>query len=125
MRALYRNKQTIYYALYEGKTPIIDEYGNETGEYDLKYSTPVAFDMNVSAARGASATHAFGENENFDKTLITDNLSSEITGTSIFWIDTDPVVIAGIPTTPHDYIVKQVAKSLNSVTIAVSKVKVS
>ena len=48
-----------------------------------------------------------------------------ITVSSIFWIDTLPVFEEdGTTNTPHDYIVKHVAPSLNSVSIAVSKVNV-
>jgi hypothetical protein len=48
-----------------------------------------------------------------------------ITATSILWIDTLPEIAEdGSTKTPHDYIVKQVATSLNSVSIAVSKVNV-
>ena len=48
-----------------------------------------------------------------------------ITATSILWIDTLPEIAEdGSTETPHDYIVKQVATSLNSVSIAVSKVNV-
>jgi hypothetical protein len=44
---------------------------------------------------------------------------------SIFWIDTLPEIAEdGTTNTPHDYIVKQIAPSLNSVSIAVSKVNV-
>ncbi|XCH79059.1 MAG: hypothetical protein WHF31_16315 [Candidatus Dehalobacter alkaniphilus] len=125
MRTLERNKQVIYYALYEDKTPIKDEYGNETGEYEIQYSTPSALQVNVSAARGENSTRAFGETENYDKVLVTDDLSVPITETSILWIDTIPIIEDGETATPHDYIVKKVAKSLNSVSFAVSKVNVS
>lgn len=48
-----------------------------------------------------------------------------IAASSIFWIDTLPVIAGdGTTNTPHDYIVKQIAASLNSVSIAVSKVNV-
>lgn len=119
MRALERNKQTIYYALYEGKEPVLDGYGNETGEYEILYSSPTALRINVSAAKGASSTRPFGDTENYDKVLMTDDLSVPITETSILWIDSLDT------RKPHDYIVKKVAKSLNSVSIAVSKVNVS
>lgn len=119
MRALERNKQIIYYALYEGKEPVLDEYGNETGEYEILYSSPTVLRINVSAARGESSTRPFGDTENYDKVLMTDDLSVPITETSILWIDSLDTQ------KPHDYIVKKVAKSLNSVSIAVSKVSVS
>ena len=37
MRTLVRNKIPIYYANYRDKTPIRDEYGNQTGEYEVTY----------------------------------------------------------------------------------------
>ena len=119
MRTLERNKQTIYYALYEGKEPLKDEYGNPTGEYEVLYSEPVLLKINVSAARGEYSTRQFGEMENYDKVLVTDDINIPITETSLLWIDDTDT------SKPHDYIVKKVAKSLNSVAIAVSKVSVS
>ena len=119
MSTLERNKQTIYYALYEGKKPLTDEYGNPTGEYEVLYSEPVLLKINVSAARGEYSTRQFGETENYDKVLVTDDINIPITETSLLWIDDTDT------SKPHDYIVKKVAKSLNSVAIAVSKVSVS
>jgi len=119
VRTLERNKQTIYYALYEGKEPLTDEYGNPTGEYEVLYSEPVLLKINVSAARGEYSTRQFGETENYDKVLVTDDINIPITETSLLWIDDTDT------SKPHDYIVKKVAKSLNSVAIAVSKVSVS
>ena len=44
---------------------------------------------------------------------------------AIMWIDVMPILEAdGTTKTPHDYVVKQVARSLNSVSIAVAKVDV-
>ena len=125
MRTLNRNKIRIYYANYHDKTPIKDEYGNLTGEYKITYDDPVAVMANVSAARGESTTRQFGEDVSYDRIIILDDPSFPIAETSILWIDT-PLEIAedGTTKTPHDYIVKQVAPSLNSVSIAVSKVSV-
>ncbi len=119
MRTLERNKQLIYYSLFEGETPIKDEYDNSTGEYELSYGEPVSCRLNVSAARGEYESRPFGEMENYDKVLVTDDLSLPIAETSILWIDNLDIEH------PHDYVVKKVARSLNSVSIAVSKVKVS
>ena len=118
MRTLERNKQTIYYALYESKEPLKDEYGNPIGEYEVLYSEPVLLKINVSAARGEYSTRQFGEMENYEKILVTDDTNLPISETSILWIDSLDT------TKPHDYIVKKVAKSLNSVSYAVSKVSV-
>ena len=126
MRTLVRNKIRIYYANYHGKTPLRDEYGNLTGEYDLSYDKPVPIMANVSAARGESTTRQFGEDVSYDRIIVLDDPSFPIAETSVLWIDTSPEIAEdGTTKTPHDYIVKQVATSLNSVSIAVSKVTVS
>ena len=125
MRTLVRNKIRIYYANYRDKIPVKDEYGNLTGEYEVLYSNPVAINANVSAARGESNTRQFGEDTSYDRIIIMDDPKFPVAETSIFWIDSPPEINEdGATKTPHDYIVKQVAPSLNSVSIAVSKVNV-
>ena len=126
MRTLARNKIRIFYANYRSKDPIKDEYGNLTGEYIIVYDNPVEIKANVSAARGEATTRQFGDDEGYDRVIVLDDPRLPIAATSIFWIDTLPEIAGdGSTKTPHDYIVKQVATSLNSVSIAVSKVNVS
>lgn len=126
MRTLSRNKTVFYYALYEGKEPLADEYGNATGEYGVRYSKPEKFKANISAANGKAETEQFGTNVDYDKVIVGDGIFPNIDEYSVLWIDTAPVFNAeGETDTPHDYIVKKVAKSLNSVSVAVSKVNVS
>ena len=36
MKCMERNKVRFFYALYEGRTDIIDEYGNVTGRMELE-----------------------------------------------------------------------------------------
>ena len=125
MRMLARNKIRIFYANYQDKIPLKDEYGNKTGEYSIVYGNPVEIKANVSAARGEATTRQFGEDENYDRVIVLDDPKFPISVTSILWIDTLPEIAEdGSTKTPHDYIVKQVAASLNSVSIAVSKVNV-
>ena len=125
MRTLNRNKIRIYYANYSGKKPLRDEYGNMTGEYEISYENPVSVMANVSAASGESTTRQFGEDVRYDRIIVLDDPKFPIAETSILWIDTLPEIAEdGSTTTPHDYIVKKVAPSLNSVSIAVSKVSV-
>ena len=125
MKTLARNKIRIYYANYRDKTPITDEYGNLTGEHEISYDTPTEVKANVSAARGESTTRQFGDDVSYDRIIVLDNPSFPIAETSILWIDTLPEIAEdGSTETPHDYIVKQIATSLNSVSIAVSKVSV-
>ena len=125
MRTLHRNKIRIFYANYREKIPVTDEYGNLTGEYRLSYDKPVQIMANVSAARGEATTRQFGDDEGYDRVVVLDDPAFPIASTSILWIDTPPEIAEdGSTDTPHDYIVKQVATSLNSVSIAVSKVNV-
>ena len=125
VRTLNRNKTRIYYANYRDKVPIRDEYGNLTGEYKISYGTPVEVKANVSAARGEATTRQFGDDESYDRVIVLDDPRFPIAVTSILWIDTLPEIAEdGSTNTPHDYIVKRVATSLNSVSIAVSKVNV-
>ena len=125
MRGLNRNKVRIFYANYSHKEPLRDEYGNLTGEYKISYDTPKEVRANVSAARGEATTRQFGEDEGYDRIIVLDDPKFPISATSILWIDTLPEIAQdGSTETPHDYIVKRVATSLNSVSIAVSKVNV-
>lgn len=117
MRALSRNKQTFYYALYEGVTDELDEYGLYTGAQIPSYSTPVEARMNISPSNGRSALEAFGINEQYDKVLVTDDISCPITETSVLWVD-----IPYSEGTPYNYVVTRIAKSLNSLVIGATKV---
>ena len=125
MRTLARNKIRIFYANYLDKTPLKDEYGNMTGEYEISYTNPMEVCANVSAARGEATTRQFGEDVRYDRIIVLDDPAFPIAETSVLWIDTPPKIAEdGSTETPYDYIVKQVAPSLNSVSIAVSKVSV-
>lgn len=134
MKCMERNKVRFFYALYMGKQEITDEYGNATGQYEVTHSSPVECYGNVSAAKGETQSRQFGENEVYDKTIVLDDVSTDIDEYSILWIDTEPQLDSEgnlaldedeEVITPHDYIVKKVAKSINSVSIAISKVKVN
>ena len=125
MRILHRNKVRIFYANYVDKEPVLDKDGYQTGEYKVIYSNPVEARGNVSSARGEVVTRQFGEDESYDRVIVMDDPKVPITKSSVLWIDTVPVIQAdGTTDTPYDYIVKQVAPSLNSLSIAVSKVTV-
>ena len=125
MRCMLRNKSKFYYASYIGETEIIDEYGNSTGEYKVSYSNPNETFGNVSAAQGEMQSRQFGESESYDKVIVLDDKDTPIDEYSILWVDTLPHLnIDGTTDTPHDYIVRKVARSLNGVAIAISKVDV-
>ena len=131
MRCLSRNKSVFYYALHMGQTEIKDEYGNLTGQYSVSHSDPIKTCGNISAAQGEMQSRQFGESESYDKVIVLDDINTPINEYSILWVDILPLLNddcslalndKGEVITPHDYIVKKVARSLNNVSIAISKV---
>ena len=124
MKTLTRNKRKMWYCLYAEQTAQYDEYGNETGEPKITYGNAVPMFANISQATGQSMTEMFGNLENYDKVIVTDEMDCPIDENSVLFIDKEPEYdTAGLPV--YDYIVRRVAKSLNSISIAVRKVKVS
>ena len=139
MKCLKRNQRPFYYCLYKEEIPILDEYGNETGQTIVVYEDEVELSANISQATGQSNTEQFGNLENYDKVIVTDWIDCPIDENSVLFIDKEPewkdaeyneqtaitVTGATVKVPVYDYIVRRVAKSLNSISIAVSKVKVS
>ncbi len=134
MRCMARNKVTFWYALYTEIVPITDDYGNFGGEYNVKHGNPIKGRANISAAKGETQTRQFGEAESYDKVVVMDNDAPALDEYSILWVDRKPELNEdgslvlddkGNAMTPHDYIVKKVARSLNGVSYAISKVNVS
>lgn len=122
MRSLERNKQVVWYALYSGMAPVLDEWGNDTGQVAPSYSNPVKFKARVSPNKGSSSEEAFGIMTDYDRAIVTtDNLP--ITETSILWIGIMPIIETdGSTLTAHDYKVVKVAPDLNVKQYAVKKV---
>lgn len=124
MRCLHRNKRKFYYALFKDKVAIKDEYGNDSGEYRVVYQTPVEMKANVSAATGEAQVEQFGNSLLYDKVIITDELDCPVDEHSVLCIDSLPSYDKD-GNLIFDYIVKKVAKSINTISFAVSKVEVS
>ena len=128
MLALKRNERTFWYANLSQNTPLspqYDDYGNETGEMGLTYDLPAEVSANISAARGTADLDAFGINANYSKTIVTADLTLPIDKSTILWIDNEPDVNGEAGAVKHDYVVVGVAKSINSLTIAIKEVSVS
>ena len=124
MKTMERNKVPFWYLLYDRKDPIVDEYGNESGEQRIYYKSAVQMESNVSAATGSAQVEQFGNFISYDKVIVTDDLTCPIDENTVLFLDKEPEYDEdGTPL--YDYIVKRVAKSLNSISIAVSKVSVS
>ena len=124
MKTLKRNQVSLWYLLYDHKGPVKDEDGNETGESQVFYKTAVQMCANVSAATGTAQVEQFGNLAGYDKVIVTDDLTCPIDENTVLFLDKEPEYDDdGLPL--YDYLVKRVAKSLNSISYAVSKVSVS
>lgn len=118
MRTLKRNRRPVAYAFYKGVVEILDDNGDHTGEYEVQYTEPVKKLMNVSGGRGAADVAMFGMNSAYARSIVTDDLETNFSTETVFWIETDP------DTQPHDYRVVGVARTINQVVIALEEVHV-
>lgn len=124
---------------------IIDEYGNENGETIPQYADAVRMVANISPATGQNQVEQFGNMDSYDKVIVTCDMNCPIDENTVLFIDKEPEYtevrtndvtesqalygedeiterVYRIP--KYNYIVKRVAKSLNSISIAVRKVEV-
>lgn len=135
MRCLERNKTRIFYSSYLGKTEIVDEYNNKTGEYTLTYSNPQELYAYISPNVGMVEERRFGETLAYDRMIVLDNYYKDsINEQTRLWVEITPELddLGKLKLdkndeviTPHDYLVKRVSKSLNSVLIAIKRVDVN
>ena len=146
MRCLKRNMVPFYYCNYESAIKVRDQNGHLTSEEIPIYGDAVLAMANISPATGVSQKEQFGGLDDYDKVIVTCQKDCPVNENTVLFIDKLPetrdaityeVTAAGTllgedTVTPvvykvpvYDYIVKRVARSLNSVSIAVKKVKVS
>ena len=125
MKTLERNKQTFYYATYNGETELMD--GNlHTFDYAPSYSAWTEFRANISPARGESSADVFGADVGYDRVIVTDDLSCPIDEHTVLAIDIAPNARETTAVLPiYDYVVTKKAKSLNFIQYAVKKVDVN
>lgn len=115
MRCLERNKRKFFYALYKGKTAVVDSHGYKTGEYEITYGRPVMMRANISPSQGSVGTELFGINTNYSKVIVTADMNCPIAEDTAIWIDR-------MPCEKNNYRVVQVAKSLNQTAYAIDEV---
>ena len=135
-RMCFRNKQKFWYALYNGVVESYDEYGNQNGT-SATYGNPVEASANISPANGAVIQREFGDDDSYDKVIVTGDRDIPLDEYSVLWVDTVPELDAngalkvnadGEIVTPWDYIVHRVGRGLpnfGSTVIAITKVSVT
>lgn len=123
MKTMERNKTEFWYMTYASSDPVLDEYGNEIGTA-VTYNPPVMLRANISTATGISQVEQFGSLAGYDKVIVIDEVDCPIGENSVLFID-KAVEFTDDGKPLYDYTVKRVARSLNSVSYAVTKVSVS
>jgi len=125
MRTLSRNMRTFYYCLLI-KVEAQTSGGLETGELMPTYTAAQGARGNISAVSGFAQMEQFGVDAHYDKVIVMDDLdvANNINEDTVLFVDKTPEYDqqTGLPL--YDYVVKRVAISLNSATIAISKVKI-
>jgi len=147
MRGLKRNMRPFWYCLFDPNVQeaVVDEYGHETGEIVPHYEEAVADYANISPASGQAQIEMFGNLDSYDKVIVTCDIACPIDEHTVLFIDKEPdynelvthEIVEGnalyaddevkdtvYKQPKYDYIVKRVARSLNSISIAVRKVDV-
>lgn len=131
MRMSERDKQIFWYALYGETVEDVDEWGNYLGTY-ITYSKPVKTSGNISAAKGEVAIRQFGDDANYDRTILLGDSDTPIDEYAVIWIDKTPVLdengalavdARGNYISPWNYVVKRVARSLPGFESALIAVK--
>ena len=121
MRTLQRNRQDIWYALYQGQTEAVDSDGYKTGELVASYTEPVKTQMNVSGGRGMAVSQYFGIDNLFTHTAVTQDMTTPFDTTTVFWFGKTPSENAD----DYNFICTGVATTINGRVIALSEVEVS
>ena len=118
LRNLKKNAKKLWYSNYSGKVPIVDENGDETGDYDSGYASPVEFLATLSASRGNAYADMFGTNLSYTRTLATvENLP--IKEESLIWVSEPTMKADGtVDSDSADYTVVGIADGLNGLVVA-------
>ena len=92
MRDLQSNTRQLWYALYAGKTEVVDAHGDYTGDKEASYEEPVSFRAHLSATRGTqgftgtgSSYDYFGADIKYDLIISTSKMDLPINEYSLVW----------------------------------------
>lgn len=123
MKQLKRNKQRFYYALLDTDDlveEILDENGQGTGEYAPKRLEPIEVWGNIATPTGFTNIEKFGNIVSYDIVITMEDKDTPINENSVLWVYTNPN-----EDDPWDFMVRRVARSLNSATLQCAQAKVN
>ena len=115
------DKRPLWYSNPVGeKTPVVDEWGNETGETSQPWSDPAKLMLNVSPPTGIAEANPFGAFTDYSYVV---SSSSKKRNTPLYegtrvWFQTDI-------TKPFNYIVVKVAEHITDTKYALKEVATS
>ena len=116
MRDCLRNQSVVWCAL---RTVVRekDEWGNTNDV--TGYAEPFSLNINVSGDKGEASAQAFGAELQYDREMVTHDMSCPIDEYSHLWLDGRSTAET------HNYEVAAVSKSLNCIRYAIRRVNVS
>lgn len=115
------DKRPLWYSNPVGdKTPVVDEWGNETGETSQTWSDPAKLMLNVSPPTGSAEANPFGAFTDYSYVV---SSSSKKHNTPLYegthiWFQTDV-------SKPFNYIVAKVAEHITDTLYALKEVAAS
>lgn len=118
-----RNIKPFYYAKLDEEqqvVEILDDEGRGTGEYAPVRMTPTKTFGNISVPTGFANIEKFGNIVSYDLLIVMDNVNTPINESTVLWVYNDPN-----KDEPWDFMVRRVAKSINSVTLQCAQAKVT
>jgi hypothetical protein len=118
MRNLERNKRELWYAIQVGSTPIVDEYGNDTLEVEVAFSSPLYLKANVSASVGQEAVEVFGAQTAYSRAVSITGTECPLVEGCRVWFGVEPNDHAS----NYNYTVTRVADSKNGYLVALREV---
>ncbi len=135
MRDCKKNLRKLQYATYNKNIEVYKKdsdgniiYTNIDGEQIpvivstmAGYNNPISFEANISAGKGQADIEVFGNNVDFSHVISTTDTTLPIDTLTRIWYENEPNFNADgtIDIDSADYVVKSVAKGLNSMKIAI------
>lgn len=123
MRNLARDTRPVWIARFEGLAPEEDAEGRLTGKHTPLRKRPELFFPSASMARGEAQNAYFGLSLDYDRVLTLADPDFEVGEADVLWIDVDPGDLDD--PSPHNAVVKRVARKGGFTVIAVKRVEVS
>lgn len=116
MRDCLRNQSAVWCSLRTVEKQE-DEWGNTTDV--TGYDSPFLLNINVSGDKGEASAQAFGADLQYDREMVTHDMTCPVDEYSHLWLDGRPTAET------HNYEVAAVSKTLNCIRYAIRRVNVS